>query len=85
MTEFFGGASAPDAQNLGMVPMVIETSVGIDRTCLAILADSFCVEELEGGESRTLAFARAIDRDRFEHAVVSLYGHDAAYDAPPDY
>lgn len=34
-----------------------------------------------GGESRTLAFARAIDRDRFEHAVVSLYGHDAAYDA----
>ena len=26
MTEFFGGASAPDAQNLGMVPMVIETT-----------------------------------------------------------
>ena len=26
MTEFFGGAPAPDAQNLGMVPMVIETT-----------------------------------------------------------
>ena len=26
MTDFFGGASAPDAQNLGMVPMVIETT-----------------------------------------------------------
>ena len=36
------------------VPMVIETSVGIDRTCLAILADAFVLEELEGGESRTL-------------------------------
>jgi glycyl-tRNA synthetase len=36
------------------VPMVIETSVGIDRTCLAILADAFVLEELEGGESRTV-------------------------------
>jgi len=36
------------------VPMVIETSVGIDRTCLAILADAYAVEELEGGESRTV-------------------------------
>ena len=26
MTDFFGGALAPDAQNLGMVPMVIETT-----------------------------------------------------------
>jgi glycyl-tRNA synthetase len=33
---------------------VIETSVGIDRTCLAILADAFTLEELEGGESRTV-------------------------------
>jgi glycyl-tRNA synthetase len=36
------------------VPMVIETSVGIDRTCLAILVNAFVEESLEGGESRTL-------------------------------
>jgi glycyl-tRNA synthetase len=36
------------------MPMVIETSVGIDRTCLAILANAFVEEELEGGESRTV-------------------------------
>ncbi len=36
------------------VPMVIETSVGIDRTCLALLANAYEEESLEGGESRTV-------------------------------
>jgi len=33
-------------------PMVIETSVGMDRTVLALLCDAFVEEELEGGDSR---------------------------------
>ena len=36
------------------VPVVIETSVGVDRTCLALLADAYAEEELEGGEKRTV-------------------------------
>jgi glycyl-tRNA synthetase len=36
------------------VTEVVETSVGIDRTCLALLVDAYAEEELEGGESRTL-------------------------------
>ena len=36
------------------VPLVIETSVGVDRTCLAVLCDAYAVEELEGGETRTV-------------------------------
>ncbi len=36
------------------VPMVIETSVGIDRTCLAVLADAYEEQTLEGGETRTV-------------------------------
>jgi glycyl-tRNA synthetase len=47
------GITNPETKERFM-PMVIETSVGIDRTCLAILADAFVEEELEGGESRTL-------------------------------
>jgi glycyl-tRNA synthetase len=35
-------------------PMVIETSVGVDRTCLALLVDAYEEETLEGGESRTV-------------------------------
>jgi glycyl-tRNA synthetase len=35
-------------------PVVIETSVGIDRTCLAVLANAYAQEELSGGESRTV-------------------------------
>jgi glycyl-tRNA synthetase len=35
-------------------PMVIETSVGIDRTCLALLVNAYDEEILEGGESRTV-------------------------------
>ncbi len=33
-------------------PMVIETSVGMDRTVLALLCDAFTEEDLEGGDSR---------------------------------
>ena len=35
-------------------PMVIETSVGVDRTCLALLANGYAEERLEDGETRTL-------------------------------
>jgi len=34
--------------------MVIETSVGMDRTCLALLCDAYEEETLEGGEKRTV-------------------------------
>jgi glycyl-tRNA synthetase len=33
-------------------PMVIETSMGVDRTCLALLVDAYREEEIEGGETR---------------------------------
>jgi len=36
------------------VPAVVETSVGIDRTALALLANAYQEEVLEGGESRTV-------------------------------
>jgi len=36
------------------VPMVIETSVGIDRTCLALLTTAWAEEALPEGESRTV-------------------------------
>jgi glycyl-tRNA synthetase len=36
------------------LPMVIETSVGIDRTCLALLANGYEEEKLEDGETRTV-------------------------------
>ncbi|MBW2272328.1 MAG: glycine--tRNA ligase [Deltaproteobacteria bacterium] len=35
-------------------PVVIETSMGVDRTCLALLADAYHEESLEGGETRTV-------------------------------
>jgi glycyl-tRNA synthetase len=42
-------------------PFVIETSVGIDRTCLAVLVDAYREEHLEGGETRTvMRFAPSI-------------------------
>jgi glycyl-tRNA synthetase len=47
------GVTDPETKE-HFVPMVIETSVGVDRTCLAVLCDAWAVEELEGGESRTL-------------------------------
>jgi glycyl-tRNA synthetase len=36
------------------VPMVIETSVGVDRTCLALFCNGYAEEKLEGGETRTV-------------------------------
>ena len=36
------------------VPMVIETSMGIDRTALALLCNAYREETLEGGEARTV-------------------------------
>ena len=36
------------------LPHVVETSVGIDRTCLALLCDAYVDEELEGGDKRTV-------------------------------
>ncbi|NNL65330.1 MAG: glycine--tRNA ligase, partial [Myxococcales bacterium] len=36
------------------MPMVIETSVGMDRTCLALLCDAYAEETLEGGDTRTV-------------------------------
>jgi glycyl-tRNA synthetase len=36
------------------MPVVVETSVGIDRTCLALLANAYREEQIEGGESRTV-------------------------------
>jgi len=36
------------------MPMVIETSVGVDRTCLALLVNAFEEQALPGGETRTV-------------------------------
>ena len=36
------------------VPIVIETSVGIDRTCLALLANAYEEQSLDDGETRTV-------------------------------
>ena len=35
-------------------PMVIETSMGVDRTCLALLVNGYTEEALDGGETRTV-------------------------------
>ena len=40
--------------NQSYVPYVIETSIGVDRTFLSILAGSYCEEELEGGDTRVV-------------------------------
>jgi glycyl-tRNA synthetase len=47
------GVSGED-QKQRFMPMVIETSVGIDRLCLALLVNAYAVEALEDGESRTV-------------------------------
>jgi glycyl-tRNA synthetase len=36
------------------MPMVIETSVGVDRTCLALLCHAYVEEQLADGESRAV-------------------------------
>lgn len=40
--------------NQSYVPYVIETSIGLDRTFLSIMASSYCEEQLEGGDSRVV-------------------------------
>ena len=40
--------------NKSYTPYVIETSIGVDRMFLSILAGSYCEEALEGGESRVV-------------------------------
>jgi len=45
------GITDPETKEHYM-PVVIETSVGVDRTCLAVLVSAFCEEELEGGDKR---------------------------------
>ncbi|MGI9591238.1 MAG: glycine--tRNA ligase [Myxococcota bacterium] len=42
------------------VPMVIETSVGIDRTCLALLCDAWRVDTVEGEERTVMRFHPAL-------------------------
>ena len=40
--------------NESYVPYVIETSIGLDRTVLAVLSGGYCEEQLENGESRVV-------------------------------
>ncbi len=40
--------------NESYVPYVVETSIGLDRTFLAILSNSFCEEKLEDGSERVV-------------------------------
>jgi glycyl-tRNA synthetase len=55
-TEYAGKdlAVTDEATKERFVPMVIETSVGVDRTVLALLCNGYRVEKLEGGEERTV-------------------------------
>jgi glycyl-tRNA synthetase len=41
-------------QNLSYTPYVIETSIGLDRTFLSIMASSYTEETLEGGDNRVV-------------------------------
>lgn len=40
--------------NESYIPYVVETSIGLDRTFLAIYASSYCQEKLESGEERVV-------------------------------
>lgn len=40
--------------NKSYVPYVIETSIGVDRMFLSLLAGAYCEEELDGGETRVV-------------------------------
>jgi glycyl-tRNA synthetase len=46
-----------DARREKYVPNVIETSVGVDRTCLAVLADAYREEEVKGEKRVVMGFA----------------------------
>jgi glycyl-tRNA synthetase len=47
------GVTDPETKE-HFIPMVIETSVGVDRTCLALLCHAYAVEELAEGETRAV-------------------------------
>ena len=53
-TEYSGKdlAVTDDETKEHYTPVCIETSVGVDRTCLALLANAYREETLDGGESR---------------------------------
>ncbi|MEM7413796.1 MAG: glycine--tRNA ligase [Myxococcota bacterium] len=54
------GITDPDTKEHYM-PMVIETSVGVDRTCLALLVDAYTEEDLGDGETRlVMRFPKAL-------------------------
>ncbi|MCA9341921.1 glycine--tRNA ligase [Candidatus Saccharibacteria bacterium] len=36
------------------IPWILETSVGLGRMFMAVLSDAYCVETLDGGETRTV-------------------------------
>jgi glycyl-tRNA synthetase len=40
--------------NQSYTPYVIETSIGVDRMFLSVMAASYCEEQLDGGESRVV-------------------------------
>ncbi len=55
-SEFSGkdlGITDPDTKE-HYLPMVIETSIGVDRTVLALLANAWCEEKLADGDSRVV-------------------------------
>jgi len=41
-------------QNTSYIPYVVETSIGVDRMFLSLLAGAYCEEILEGGETRVV-------------------------------
>ncbi|MBR4437582.1 MAG: glycine--tRNA ligase, partial [Bacteroidales bacterium] len=41
-------------QNASYTPYDIETSIGVDRTVLAVLSGAYCQEKLENGEERVV-------------------------------
>ncbi len=46
-----------DQTNERYIPAVVETSVGVERTCLAILVDSYREEEVRGEKRVVMSFA----------------------------
>lgn len=46
-----------DARREKYVPSVVETSVGVDRTCLAVLANAYREEEVRGEKRVVMGFA----------------------------
>ncbi|MFP6607119.1 MAG: glycine--tRNA ligase [Myxococcota bacterium] len=55
-TEYSGkelSVTDPETKE-SFVPMVIETSMGVDRTCLALLVSAYDEEDLGDGDSRTV-------------------------------